>query len=152
MQPLNRFIDPAIITHAEFLRALTMSVRTRLPASVAEHCWVGGIRGDTLVVVTNSGNRTIPLRYQQHELLKLLNSEFQTDLKRALKRLKIIVTASQALLTLTMKTPGGGKNPISPAPLTTQNARQLLSVASAIADSELRSALLKLASRRQATK
>jgi hypothetical protein len=150
MQPLNRFIDPAIIKHAKFLRALTMSVRTRLPASVAEHCWVGGIRGDTLVIITNSGNRAIPIRYQQHELLKLLNSEFRTDLKQALKRLKIKVTAPQA--SLAAKTPLGVKNPISPSPLTKHNAQQLLSVASDIADSELRSALLNLANRHQATK
>ena len=150
MQPLNHFIDPAMIKHAQFLHALTMSVRTRLPASVAEHCWVGGIRDDTLVVITNSGNRTIPIRYQQHELLKLLNSEFRTDLKQTLKRLKIKVTASQRSLAANI--PVGAKNPISQAPLSKQTAQHLLSVAADVADSELRSALLKLASRRQVNK
>ena len=146
MQPLNRFIDPAMIKHAQFLHALTMSVRTRLPASVAEHCWVGGIHGDTLVVITNSGNRTIPIRYQQHELLKLLNSEFRTDLKQALKRLKVKVTAPQE--SINTKAPVGAKKPISQPSFTKQTALHLLSVASDVADSELRSALLKLASRR----
>ena len=133
MQAIHQLLDKDIIKQAQFLHMVTLSLRSRLPAPAAKHCWAAGIRDQTLVVITDSANWVIPIRYQQFELLKQLNSEFQQNLKRV--RIKVSNPIYRA------------KNPTSRPIMSTQSALQLTSVASTIDDQGLRTALLRLADR-----
>jgi hypothetical protein len=133
MQSVKQFLDKDIVKQAKFLHLVTLSLRSRLPALSAEHCWAAAMRDHTLVVVTDSANWVIPIRYQQFELLKQLNSEFQQNLKQI--RIKVSSPLYRA------------KNPIDRPTLSRHNAQQLTSVASTIDDKGLKSALLRLAKR-----
>ena len=137
MHRLQHFLDSRLIKSARLLEALTQSARTRLAPTVAEHCWVSAIRGKTLIVVTDSSSWAVPIRYQQHELLKQLNEQFPAELQQTLTRLKIKV----AIL------PNGAKKLMSNPHLSPDNARKLASAADGISDAGLRSALKKLARR-----
>lgn len=133
MQPLIQLLGKDIIRQARFLHMLTLSLRSRLPELAVEHCWVAGIRDHTLVVITDSANWVVPIRYQQFELLKQINSEFQQNLKRL--RIKVSNPTYRV------------KNPTNRPALSSQNARQLTSLAATIDDQGLKTALLRLASR-----
>jgi hypothetical protein len=112
---------------------LTLSLRSRLPDPGAQHCWVGGIHDHTLVIVTDSANWAVPIRYQQFELLKQINSEFQQNLKRL--RIRVSNPTYRE------------KSPANRPALSSQSAQQLASVAATIDDQGLKTALLRLASR-----
>jgi hypothetical protein len=133
MRQLKRYLDRDLLKQAQFLNELTQSLRSIFPTQVADHCWAGGIRDRTLVLITNSANWVVPIRYQQYEILKLVNSEFQQNLNR----LKIkVVNISYSL-----------KNPTSALKISEQSAKQIASTASSIHDPGLRSALFRLARR-----
>ncbi len=142
MKPVKTLIKPELIHKARFHHQLTISARSRLPAPLAAHFWVGGYSGRTLIVVTDSSHWATPIRYQQHELLKQINEEFGAQLKETLIRLKIKVVSGTY----------GDKKPINRPVLSHSNARQLASLASTIADPELKSALQSLAKRGQTKK
>ena len=133
MHSVSQLLDKGIIKQAKFLHLVTLSLRSRLPAPAAEHCWAAGMQDRTLVVVTDSANWVVPIRYQQFELLKQLNSEFRQNLNRI--RIKVSHPSHST------------KKPIDRPKLSRQNALQLTSVASTIDDKGLKSALLHLASR-----
>lgn len=137
MQTLNRYFNKDLLKHAHFLQTVTLSIRTRFSNTAAKHCWVGGINDETLVIVTDSANWVIPIRYQQHELLKQLNCEFRNELHQQLKRIKIKVSFPQ-------KTPVVRRPQLS---LSIPSARILASTAAGINDPELRALLLRLAKR-----
>lgn len=137
MQALNQFLDKDIVRQAQLLHMLTLSLTSRLPLPAATHCWVAGIRDHTLIVITDSANWVVPIRYQQFEILKQLNSEFQQNLKRL--RVKVSSPTYRAT------------NPINKPILSSQNAQHLTSVAGAIDDQDLKAALLRLASRAKQT-
>lgn len=82
MRPLNQLIDRNLIRKARALQDMTLSLRSRLSAPLAEHCWAAGWQDKTLIVITDSGAWATGIRYQQHELLKQINAEFRLDLKR----------------------------------------------------------------------
>ena len=133
MQSISQLLNKDIIKQAKFLHLVTLSLRSMLNTPVAEHCWAAGMQDHTLVVVTDSANWVIPIRYQQFEILKQLNSEFRQDLKR------IRIKVSNPPYTSNIR-------PNRPK-LSSQSAQQLTSVASNIDDKALGSALLRLASR-----
>lgn len=133
MQQINRYLDKDLIRQAQFLHVLTESLRSRLPITVGAHCWAGGIRDNTLVVITDSANWTIPIRYQQYELLKQINSEFQKNLKRV--KIKVVNIAYQR------------EKPANRPSISVQSAQHLASIASTMQDSGLKSALLRLSKR-----
>ena len=135
MQTINQLLDKQITKKAQFLHLVTLSLRSRLPTPSAEHCWAGGIRDNTLVVITDSANWVVPIRYQQFELLKQINSDFQKDLKRLKIKVSNPKYRSRAVIPTNLPT------------LSVLNAQQLTSVAATIDDQELRTALLHLASR-----
>lgn len=141
MHLLNRYLDKELLQQAQLLHAVTLSIRTRLPHPAAEHCWAGSMRDDTLVIITDSGHWVVPIRYQQHELLKQLNSEFRFELRQTLKRMRIKVA-----------TPTGSVKKRTRKPtLSTQNAQLLASTASGITDPDLKAALQHLATRAKRT-
>lgn len=135
MRLFKHYLDSRLIQRARLLQSLTHSVRSRLAPVVAEHCWVAGIQNNTLIILTDSSSWAVSIRYQQHELLKLLNSEYRPELEQTLKRLKIKV------ITL----PNGRKKTISKPRLSQSSARLIASAADAIRDPGLSVALKRLA-------
>ena len=135
MHPLTRFLDSKLIQRSQLLQTLTHRARSRVSPTVAKHCWVAGIHSDVLVVLTDSSSWAVSIRYQQHEILKLLNSEFHMELEQTLKRLKIKVVSL----------PNGGKKTISKPRLSESSARLIATAAETIQDPELSIALKRLA-------
>ena len=133
MRPLNRLISPQLLNRARAVQAMTFSLRTHLGQPLAEHCWVGGHSGPVLTLVTDGGAWATQLRYQQHEICKLLNSEFGLKLNK----LRIKIASPRA-------TP---KPPKARPRMPEAGVRSLESAAQSTADPALRAALLKLARR-----
>jgi hypothetical protein len=92
IQPLEHFIDSRLLKRLRLLEALTCAIRPLLPAAGAEHCWVVDVREGTLLVLTDSANWAVSVRYQQRELLKQLNDQFHPELASPLQRVKIRVS------------------------------------------------------------
>lgn len=137
MDHLNKFLDPGLIHQARFVQTATAALRRGLPSAAAQHCWVGRIRDNALVVITDSSTWVVSIRYQQHELLKQLNAEFCAELQQPLTRLKIKVRAS----------PTATQKPLSRPRISPDSSRHLLSAAAGIGDPDLRAALERLARR-----
>ncbi len=142
MHPLKRFVNSKLIQRSQLLQTLTQSARSRVSPMVAKHCWVAGIHSDVLVVLTDSSSWAVSIRYQQHEILKLLNSEFHMELEQTLKRLKIKVVSL----------PNGGKKTISKPRLSESSARLIATAAETIQDPELSIALKRLAQHGKASR
>ena len=145
MQSIYRYVNAHIVAHARFLYSLTLSIRSKLPPSIANHCWTGGIYGDTLTIVTDGASWGVKARYQQYEILKQINTEFRSDLQTELRRIKIKVANIQEPTTTGRS--ARVKKPISRPVLSRKNAQLLTATAVNSSDSEIKSALLKLANR-----
>ncbi|MGI9304011.1 MAG: DciA family protein [Gammaproteobacteria bacterium] len=141
MRPLGEYIDQRLTEQAHLCERLTLSVRSRLPSPLAEHCWVGTCDGETLRLLTDSSAWTVSLRYQQREILKQVNAEFREELKIPLKKLRVIVTTPEVPPTEAARRPHRRPSP--------GNADSLVSVAHGVADENLRAALLRLAGRKR---
>lgn len=88
MQSLKGLLNANLVRQAQLFEAMTKSLRRRLSVEAAAHCWIGGMRDQTLVVVTDSASFAVAAHYQQHEILKEINSEFRAELAAPLTRLK----------------------------------------------------------------
>ena len=75
MQKFTSYISVDLQKKAKLLHRLTLSIRMQLPGDLANHCWVAGIDNRTLTIVTDDPSRASIIRFQQLEILKLLNSE-----------------------------------------------------------------------------
>lgn len=139
MQTLKSFLNESLVRQARLFQTMTDSLRLQLPAEVAEHCWVGGIRDRVLVVVTDSASFGTLAYYQQHEILKRINSDFRMELPAPLTRLKTRITKQAPQTRLPSQRPR----------LSADNARGLACAAMNIDDPGLKSALLKLARRKE---
>jgi hypothetical protein len=137
MQKLRVFLSNSLVRQARLFEAMTDSLRLHLSAEVAEHCWVGGIRERTLVVVTDSTAFFMLVHYQQHDILKRLNSDFKTELACPLNRLKTRIA----------KPPPETKKAIQRPKLSRDSGRDLARAAATIADPAVRDALTRLAAR-----
>jgi hypothetical protein len=122
-----------LVQKARRLADLTTLLRQYLGAPLSDHTWVGAITSDTLVLVTDGSAWVTRLRYQQHEILKLVSHE--TGLP--LRRLRMRITPTQAK---SMQTPRRRA-------LSADAARRLEASAADIQDPDLRRALLRLAER-----
>ncbi len=137
MRLCKHFLDHKLIQRSQLLQTLTHSVRSRISPAGAEHCWVAGVHNNVLVVLTDSSTWAVAIRYQQREILKLINSEFRPELEQTLKRLKIKVVSL----------PSGRKKTISKPQLSRSSARLIAVTAKTIQDPGLRVALRRLADR-----
>lgn len=133
MQPADRHLASNLLRQARLVQAMTFSLRQYLAGPLAEHCWVAAPRERTLVLVTDGPAWATQLRYQQQEILKLLNSEFHLQLNR----LRIRVDAPPPAPRLRRAGPR----------LSPQGAAVLEAAAESIADAELSAALRRLARR-----
>ena len=91
MRPIRSLISSEIQTRAKTIQSMTASVHSRLAQNLREHCWVIGVIGNKLVMITDNAERATRLRYQQHELLKQVNEEFSNTLNVPLRRLRVKV-------------------------------------------------------------
>jgi hypothetical protein len=137
MRALKSFLDGGLLRQARLLEAMTGSLRLQLSGEVARHCWVGGIRDRMLTVVTDTASFATLVHYQQHEILKRINSDFRLELPAPLTRLKARVA----------KLAPETRVPLERPRLSADNARSLASAAKHIDNPELKSALAKLAQR-----
>lgn len=133
MQSFSNHLRPGLLGQARTLEAMNYSLRQYLGAPLGEHCWVSAPRESTLVIVTDGGLWATRLRYQQQEILKLLNGEFRLDLRRM--RIRIVP-------------PRQGPRPPSGGPkLSPRNAEIIEAAADGISDPGLSHALRRLARR-----
>ncbi len=133
MRPLSAHMPNRLVQKAHRLAELTTLLRQYLGAPLSEHTWVGGLTRDVLVLVTDGSAWVTRLRYQQHEMLKLVSHE--TGLR--VRRLRIRIAPAR---TNPMQTPRR-------VTLSAENATRLKTSAATIRDPELRRALLKLSER-----
>ena len=89
MQKVSYYIKSDLQSKAKLLYRLTLSLRTQLPSDLAHHCWVANVDKNTLTIVTNDSCLASRIRFQQGEILKLLNHELSPTLNEYLKRIKI---------------------------------------------------------------
>ena len=137
MQPFQRHFAPKLLAQARQLEAMTFTLRQYLPPALAQHCWVAPPREQTLILLTDGAVWASQLRYQQQEVLKLLNSEFRLDLRR----IRIRIVAPRGL--------AEAAHPVRRLPAS--GARALEAAASATEDPDLRAALQRLARRARPT-
>lgn len=137
MDALKSFFNASLVRQARLLEAMSSRLRLHLSAPVAEHCWIGGVRDQTLVVITDSASFAVAAHYQQHDILKRINADFQAELPMPLIKLKTKVA----------KQPRTPEKRLARPTLSADNARGLESAADSIVDSELKSALTMLARR-----
>lgn len=95
MQSLKTLLDGNLVRQAQLFEAMTKSLRRHLPTEAATHCWIGGTRDQTLVVITDSASFTVAAHYRQHEILHEINSEFRADLAAPLTSLKMKVAKTR---------------------------------------------------------
>ncbi|MBA3731605.1 MAG: DUF721 domain-containing protein [Gammaproteobacteria bacterium] len=137
MRTLNRLIAPELLRQARVFESMTGQLRTCLKAECAMHCWVGGIRDQTLVVVTDHAGHATRVHYQQGEILKCINKGFRAELPAPLTRLKLKVRPMPQAPVKDIRRPS----------LSLDNARRLRSTADGIADAGVKAALKRLAGR-----
>jgi hypothetical protein len=137
MEHLKSLLNADLLRHALLLEAMTTILRSYLPAEAAAHCWVGGVRERVLIVVADSASFAVAAHYQQHKILKRINSNFKAELSASLNRLKTKIA----------KLPAPARIPLQRPTLSANNADILASSAMTVADPELRAALDRLARR-----
>lgn len=138
MRSFKALFDEKLLRQARLFEAMTDCLRRSLPLEASAHCWVGGVRDRVLVVVTDSACFAVAPHYQQHEILKRINSEFRAHLPAPLTKLKTKVA----------KVPSTAvQRRLEPPTLSADAGRGLASVATHIADPDLKSVLTRLAKR-----
>lgn len=137
MEQLKSYLSTGLLRHARLLEAMTKTLRSHLPAEVAAHCWVGGVRGRMLVVVTDSASFAVAAHYRQHEILARINNDFKAELREPLGEFKTRVSPL----------PAAAKMPRKRPELSSDSARGLACAAESVTDPELKAALTRLAQR-----
>lgn len=131
MRPADHHLASRLLDQARLLQAMTFSLRQYLAAPLAQHCWVAAPRDRILVLVTDGPVWATQLRYQQREILKVLNTEFRLQLNRVRIRIGPPPTPDPAA---------------RPGPrLSAEAARVLESAAASIEDPGLSAAMRRLA-------
>ncbi len=122
----------AVLEHARLLRRLTQLVRAELPAACASHCRVASIRDSVLVLATDSPAWSSRLRFHGPELVRTLKRRHGLDLRST----RILVVPSKTSLAAPIR---------KRTDLSHKSAALLQEVAAGLSDSELKTALTRLA-------
>lgn len=141
-QPIDKLLDNTegnlqhLLARAKALQQLTDEVRQYLPAHLAPHCSVANIRGNCLILHTDTAARASLLRYHLPALIKHLQQHQDLhSLGRA--SIKVRPQPRQPLIS-----PAGRCLKLSQA-----NASLLRHVANGVSDPGLKAAFLRLAQR-----
>lgn len=82
MRRISQFLPPELLAQAAQRDAVTYALRKVLPEAMAPHVWFAGTRGDTALLVTDSGSWTTPLRFEQPAILEHLKECCRLDCRR----------------------------------------------------------------------
>ena len=142
-RPINKLFQEAdsdlaiLVTRTRILKRLTNILRTQLENDLAQHCYIGNIEQETLVILADTAARASKLRFYSAQLLENLP---QVDAAFAgIKFIKVKV--------LNLLTPTPASEPDkSPGPhMNQENARGIQTLADSVDDQQLHDALLRLA-------
>lgn len=127
---------PRLLQQAQRLQEFTQTLVGTLPPSVGEHCRVGNIAGDTVVLVTDSPAWSTRLRFHTPEIL----AHFRKRHGLELRSVRIRVHSPETLQ--------GAPHPVSRRPILSPHSAAIIKQAAlGIDDPGLRRALLRLAHR-----
>lgn len=135
MRDLRTYLKPDLIRQARLLEEYTGTIRALMPPGLKEHCWVVGIQGDTLSLLTDSAIHAHPLRYMRREIIKQMKDHHGMEIKDVRLRVRPGIPDRQTR-------PGPG------LPELNASARHALrTAASSVSDPELEASLNRLAGR-----
>jgi len=119
------------------LRRLTNILRKLLESSLAEHCYVGNIEQDTLVILADTAARASKLRFHTTQLLEALPA---TDTAfSGIKFIKVKVLNQHSELSAPQSEAQTGPK------MNEENADYIRTLADSVDDEPLHNALLRLA-------
>lgn len=75
----------SILRKAQQLKILQDRVAACLTPPLREHCWVADVKGDTLILMTDSAAWATRLNYMVNDLLYVLKTEHQLGELRSIK-------------------------------------------------------------------
>jgi predicted nucleic acid-binding Zn ribbon protein len=127
----SQFLPKHWVDRMEQVRQLEHCIRFSLPEPLKSHCWPSGIQGKELILITDNSTWATQLRYQQHQILKQINS----DLNLNLKKLRIRISTRNIKI----------RKPLPPRTMSLKSAELITQGARSINDRALRDALLRLA-------
>lgn len=82
MRPLAFFISKDLKKHTRDQQFFNTILSSILPSPLSQHVWAANQEAGTLTILTDSPAWATQLRYQEHELLKQLNSNPAVQLKK----------------------------------------------------------------------
>lgn len=135
MQKVSTYIESNLQRKAKLLHRLTFCLRMQLSPDLAQHCWVACIDDRVLTITTNDPCRASQIRFQQREILKLLNHELSPTLNEYLKRIKIKISSFTS----------GIEPPTKTQKLSKNSAKLIKECSNNISDLDLKNALHQLA-------
>ncbi len=127
---------PRLLQQAQRLQEFTQTLAEILPPSVGEHCRVGSVASDTVILVTDSPAWSTRLRFYTPEIL----AHFRQRLGLELRSVRIRVHSPEA--------PREAPHPVSRRLILSPHSAEIIKqTALGISDPDLRQALLRLAHR-----
>jgi predicted nucleic acid-binding Zn ribbon protein len=133
----TQYLPKHWLERMEQVRQLEHCIRFSLPEPLKSHCWPSGIQGKELVVITDNSTWATQLRYQQHQILKQVNSDLNLDLKK----LRVRVSSRNIKIRKTLP----------PRKMSQKSAELITQGARSVTDRALRDALLRLAEKGKKT-
>jgi hypothetical protein len=127
----TQFLPRHWLERMEQVRQLEHCIRFFLPEPLKSHCWPSGIQGKELVLITDNSTWATQLRYQQHQILKQVNSDLNLDLKK----LRVRISSRNIKIRKTLP----------PRKMSQKSAELIMQGARSVSDRALREALLRLA-------
>ena len=91
MNPIQRLINPTVVEKTRYLAQITASVRSRLPNTFSQRCWVSNLRLQVLYLAAENAEICSHIRHHQHEILKQVNEEFGKYLGQPVTKLRLKV-------------------------------------------------------------
>ncbi|MEJ2060766.1 MAG: DUF721 domain-containing protein [Gammaproteobacteria bacterium] len=137
MKPIKELLPPHLRHRIETLSLLDFTLHAYLGRTLAAHCRILSIQESQLILGADSAAWATQLRYQQHEILKVLNSEHSLGLRKLRVRVLPAQISDAAARTQPKRRP----------PLSARSAELITACAAEQDDPDLKAALLRLASR-----
>ena len=142
-RPINKLFQEAdsdlaiLVTRTRLLKRLTHILRTQLENDLAEHCYIGNIEQDTLVILADTAARASKLRFYSAQLLESLPQVDAVFAAIKFIKVKVLSLTTPNTIPEVDNTPGPQMNQ--------ENARGIQTLADSVDDQQLHDALLRLA-------
>ena len=92
MKLFKHHLSSDLIERAHYYNQLTKVIRSLLPENIASGCWVSALKDNQITILVDQSAKVSIIRYQQHEILKKLNTEYADTLEVTLKKVRYKVT------------------------------------------------------------